>query len=199
MGFTGSQRLKERILRAKQRVTIPRVLATFELYTEPTGGGRITCPFHADENPSAKLYDDDTYFYCFACHAKGDVVGVAQRIIKSPVIPALEMLEVRFRLDKYSLPVVEKNDTPLYWVFKNRCEEAVLRYGKLILGILPLHRQNDFHVVIDDVWREHAILPGAFKKDERPNGKHFGALKSWVQHAKYTYEGWENRKLTEKF
>ncbi len=34
--------------------------------------GMTRCPFHDDHNPSMKL--NDTYYYCFGCGAKGDVI-----------------------------------------------------------------------------------------------------------------------------
>ena len=38
----------------------------------------ICCPFHRDRTPSLKL--NDTYFYCFGCHATGDVIDFTARI-----------------------------------------------------------------------------------------------------------------------
>ena len=34
--------------------------------------GMTCCPFHEDRHPSMKLNED--YFYCFGCHATGDVI-----------------------------------------------------------------------------------------------------------------------------
>ena len=37
--------------------------------------GFISCPFHGhDKNPSMKVYDGRRGFYCFTCHAGGDVI-----------------------------------------------------------------------------------------------------------------------------
>lgn len=38
----------------------------------------ICCPFHNDRTPSLKL--NDTYFYCFGCHATGDVIDFTARL-----------------------------------------------------------------------------------------------------------------------
>ena len=37
-------------------------------------GGYIKCPFHADHNPSCRIYPGDKGFYCFTCHEGGDAI-----------------------------------------------------------------------------------------------------------------------------
>ena len=44
----------------------------------PNRSAMICCPFHNDRTPSLKL--NDTYFYCFGCHATGDVIDFTARI-----------------------------------------------------------------------------------------------------------------------
>jgi len=39
--------------------------------------GMTNCPFHEDHNPSMKL---DQNFYCFGCHAHGDVIDFVSRL-----------------------------------------------------------------------------------------------------------------------
>ena len=39
--------------------------------------GMTNCPFHEDHNPSLKL---DRHFYCFGCHAHGDVIDFVSRL-----------------------------------------------------------------------------------------------------------------------
>ena len=39
--------------------------------------GMTNCPFHEDHNPSLKL---DRRFYCFGCHAHGDVIDFVSRL-----------------------------------------------------------------------------------------------------------------------
>lgn len=41
------------------------------------------CPFHADSSPSLVLYTDSNRFYCFGCHAHGDVITFAQKVLGS--------------------------------------------------------------------------------------------------------------------
>ena len=40
--------------------------------------GKIRCPFHDDHDPSLKL--NENYYYCFGCHASGDVVDFTARL-----------------------------------------------------------------------------------------------------------------------
>jgi hypothetical protein len=37
------------------------------------------CPFHKDKTPSFFLYSDSNRFYCFGCHATGDVITFVQK------------------------------------------------------------------------------------------------------------------------
>ena len=52
--------------------------------------GMTNCPFHEDHTPSLKL---DKHFYCFGCHAHGDVIDFVSRLSRvfdrtTPVIKA---------------------------------------------------------------------------------------------------------------
>lgn len=38
------------------------------------------CPFHADKNPSLVVYPDSQSFFCFGCHAGGDVFNFIKQI-----------------------------------------------------------------------------------------------------------------------
>lgn len=43
----------------------------------PKRAGRnyvILCPFHEESNPSCFLYPESNTYYCFGCHAHGDVI-----------------------------------------------------------------------------------------------------------------------------
>lgn len=37
------------------------------------------CPFHSEKTPSMKIYDNDGGFFCFGCHAGGNVVNFVER------------------------------------------------------------------------------------------------------------------------
>lgn len=38
-----------------------------------TRSGFAICPFHEDKSPSMKIYDGTRGYYCFVCHAGGDI------------------------------------------------------------------------------------------------------------------------------
>ncbi len=44
----------------------------------PNMHGFCLCPFHADQHASMKLYSGRRGYYCFTCHAHGDVIDLAQ-------------------------------------------------------------------------------------------------------------------------
>lgn len=56
----------------------------------------ICCPFHRDRTPSLKL--NDTYFYCFGCHATGDVIDFTARIYGLSNVQAARKLAADFSL-----------------------------------------------------------------------------------------------------
>lgn len=63
----------------KERVSIKDVLQHFGLQCNRYGN--ILCPFHADRNPSCKIYEETNSFYCFSCGAGGDVITFAAKYL----------------------------------------------------------------------------------------------------------------------
>lgn len=59
----------------KQSVTTRQAAERYGLSVNQSGMAR--CPFHEDHNPSIKV---DDRFYCFGCHASGDVIDFAARV-----------------------------------------------------------------------------------------------------------------------
>ena len=45
-----------------------------------TRNGMARCPFHEDHSPSLKLNED--YYYCFGCHATGDVIDFTSNLLQ---------------------------------------------------------------------------------------------------------------------
>ncbi len=89
-------------------------------------GRRLTghCPFHRDRNPSFVVYPDTASWFCYGCHAGGDVIDFVARLrgtsfretaaLLSQALPALPANVVRLpprppaeRLDAASLAVIE--------------------------------------------------------------------------------------------
>ena len=54
----------------------------------------ICCPFHNDDSPSLKLYDD--HFYCFGCGEHGDVIDFTSKLFSLSPKEAAERLAQDF-------------------------------------------------------------------------------------------------------
>lgn len=58
--------------------------------------GKARCPFHNDKHPSMKV--DDRY-YCFGCHATGDVIDYVGKLFNLTPLYAAKKIAVDFGLD----------------------------------------------------------------------------------------------------
>jgi DNA primase len=63
-------------------------------------GARYTgrCPFHDERTPSFSVNAVDKYYYCFGCHAKGDVITFVRETENLDFVGAVEWLADRFRV-----------------------------------------------------------------------------------------------------
>ena len=52
--------------------------------------GMCCCPFHNDDSPSMKLYDD--HYYCFGCGEHGDVIDFVSKLFSVSPKEAAERL-----------------------------------------------------------------------------------------------------------
>ena len=80
----------------KAAVPLREAARRFGLEANPAG--MVRCPFHEDHTPSLRLYDD--HFYCFGCHAHGDVIDLVSFL--TGYRPALA---ARLLADEFSLTV----------------------------------------------------------------------------------------------
>ena len=69
----------------------------------------ICCPFHNDDSPSLKLYDD--HFYCFGCGEHGDVIDFVSKMFSLSPKEAAERLAQDFGICYDS---DERTDTSKY-------------------------------------------------------------------------------------
>ena len=58
--------------------------------TGPTFKG--LCPFHSEKTPSFTVHRDKQFFYCFGCHAGGDVFNFVMLAEKVPFPEAVEIV-----------------------------------------------------------------------------------------------------------
>lgn len=80
--------------RIKQTVTTRQVAERYGLPVNRSGMAR--CPFHNDRNPSMKV---DDRFYCFGCHASGDVIDFTARLFGISLKDAAKKLAEDFGID----------------------------------------------------------------------------------------------------
>lgn len=81
---------------------------------KPNRMGRCHCVWHADKNPSMKVYEGNRGCWCFACNHGGDVIDLVRQANGMTLIQAVEWLNSAFHL---GLPL----DRPLD---KNAAEAA---------------------------------------------------------------------------
>ena len=102
-----------------------------------TRHGMARCPFHEDHSPSLKLNED--YYYCFGCHATGDVIDFTAKLFELCNSCAAEKLAADFGIDPGSAevyvhkPMIPEN--PNLAVFRNNealCFQALSAYEWLL-------------------------------------------------------------------
>lgn len=65
------------------------------------------CPFHGEKTPSFCVYPDNNTFYCFGCHAGGDVINFVRRIEHLDYVEAIRFLAARAGMQ---VPEAEADD-----------------------------------------------------------------------------------------
>lgn len=77
--------------RIKQTVTTRHAAERYGLSVSQSG--MVRCPFHEDHNPSMKV---DDRFYCFGCHASGDVIDFTAKLFDISLKDAAKKLAADF-------------------------------------------------------------------------------------------------------
>lgn len=96
-------------------------------------GGFYLCPFHPDKNPSMKLYPNGKGFYCFACGAGGDQIGLVSRYYGIRNREAAERLSAAFQVPVRA-PVTYREKREAALAVKRRQErEAFVKRSGLYL------------------------------------------------------------------
>lgn len=78
----------------RDRLPMPDVARFYGL--EVKHSGMACCPFHADNTPSLKVYDD--HYYCFGCGEHGDVTNFVSKLFGIPQYEAAKKLDYDFGL-----------------------------------------------------------------------------------------------------
>ena len=94
------------------------------------------CPLHADKGPSFCIYPNSNSYYCFGCHAAGDVIKFVEEIERVDFKEAVEILA-----KKYNMEVPQfKGDKSLQGEKKKRdriyalTRDAALHYYQNLMG-----------------------------------------------------------------
>ena len=89
--------------------------------------GMTCCPFHEDHNPSMKV---DDRFYCFGCHASGDVIDFTAKLFSISLKDAAEKLAADFGISAETKQVfIRQNPSRLEEL---RCRRALTAYLHLL-------------------------------------------------------------------
>ena len=62
------------------------------------------CPFHSEKTPSCHIHPDKQYFYCFGCHAGGDVITFVMKYNSLDYVDAVQWLA-----DRSGIPMPESS------------------------------------------------------------------------------------------
>ncbi len=79
----------------KDRLTMREVIERYGFETDRRN--KIICPFHNEKTASMKIYD--TSYYCFGCHASGDVIKFVQTLFNLSFLETLKKIDIDFNLN----------------------------------------------------------------------------------------------------
>ena len=111
-----------------------------------TRHGMARCPFHEDHSPSLKLNED--YYYCFGCHATGDVIDFTSKLLQVCKYHAADFgIHVNHSeaKQKYA-PVPQVPENPNLSVFRNNeilCMQALGSYEWLLEEWIEEHAPEE--------------------------------------------------------
>lgn len=131
----------------KARVTVPQAAAHYGIRIGRNGMCR--CPFHSDKTPSMKI--NETYFYCFGCHATGDVIDFTARLFNLSLLDAARKLAADFGIDPktpasaaVAPPCIRKEESQR----EGHCASVLIEYERLLKSrqrqFAPVHPSDEW-------------------------------------------------------
>src|SRR4051812_31847163 len=104
----------------KERLDILDVVGSYVELKKAGGTYKARCPFHNERTPSFTVSPDRGTFYCFGCHAKGDIFSFVEQIEGLDFKGALKILAERagVPLEKENLQSKNEHDR-LYSVLES--------------------------------------------------------------------------------
>ncbi len=104
--------VKEQI---RSRLSITEVISeVVALQTAGNGRFKGLCPFHAEKTPSFHVLTDKGFYYCFGCHAKGDIFDFVIETQGISFSEALMLLGQRAGVEVKPQSTKGKKSTDLY-------------------------------------------------------------------------------------
>ena len=88
---------QEFLYQLKQANPIDQVMGSYVRLVRAGSLLKCQCPFHSEKTPSCVVYANtqDPHFYCFGCHAGGDVITFLMKMEGLSYIDAVQMLAER--------------------------------------------------------------------------------------------------------
>ena len=111
----------------KSKIDIVSLVGSYIKLEKAGANYKCRCPFHNEKTPSFFVSPDRGSYYCFGCHAKGDIFTFVQDFEKLDFVGALKILADRAGVDLDSYSKSEKTEKQrLHSVL----EQAVFFYEK---------------------------------------------------------------------
>lgn len=102
-------------------------------------GAMFNCPFHKDQNASAKFYRNS--FYCFSCNKTGDLIQFVQHLYNLTFQEAMQKINVDFRLGLDSNTKIDRNK--ILEIERKRKQEELAKKRKTEAYIKKCDLYND--------------------------------------------------------
>ncbi len=123
----------------KQNVDILTVIGEYTSLKK-TGSlyWKARCPFHHESTPSFTVSPHKNIYYCFGCHATGDVISFVEKIENLSAFEAAQHLANRYHLDipkevsKSIMPVLKKSHFQLCLIVAQWCQAMLLKHHAAI-------------------------------------------------------------------
>ena len=133
----------------KAHITVPQAAAHYGVKVDRSGMCR--CPFHPDKTPSMKI--NETYYYCFGCHATGDVIDFTARLFDLSPINAARKLAADFGIDPntpvsaaVALPRIRQEESQRER--EGHCASVLIEYERLLKNrqqrFAPVHPSDEW-------------------------------------------------------
>lgn len=130
----------------KSRIDIVTLVSSYIPLERAGGNYKGKCPFHNEKTPSFFVSPDRGSYYCFGCHAKGDIFTFVQEFEGIDFIGSLKMLAERagVTLERYDEQNKSEKETLM-----SVMEQAVFFYQKKLSEHAPAREYLKSRAVSD--------------------------------------------------